>query len=1821
MIQKKKNAIISLAVAMIAFAMVIVAPIIIRTIASNAAQQTFDQTGVFAVITSAGNTATIVDIANSQKHPQRQTFHNTFEIPHRIQMASGWHTVTGLHMDAFRNMNIENLRLPATLTNIETRTAPATYRMHAPNGSIQNESTGRDYDNDPLNVRNVEIYNVAGVAVPGFRVPQLEDGTGGNVSSNVIVPTMASRIVIFGASNAIIPNNITEIGQNAFVGRRELSEINIPGSIRTIHETAFAGAPNIEKFHIEEINWSSNLQYWSEAGALWRRGSGMFGASGATLVRATKNLDHVPLILNGNTHQIGFGAFSGNLALTDVVISSEFTNSTGNTIQGSNTFVRSAAFAGTTNLTKMTFLNIGGSRIENLFMTKNNEIHPQYGEMEVTSNLRELEFRWSSSGWNGSTFSGAFAGNARKLESVKFIYEDGVNQGGIGHRFEQGSFVDCFALTNIDMSETFVDWVRDGSFGFNQVGIAHRGRVGQADQWPTSMAQRTIRIGNFNTIASGSFHRQNAEKIVLGAGGSIESGAFNYSTIDELEFIPKWDNPATPTWTPTVIWNISSAFQSCFINTATAKGNVGNIAFGAFAYNLAPHMFAHNMNQNITDITDKIGTFDFVVEGDLNSMHSGAFEHNVSLDTFHVKGNFTNMGEGGGFLNSGLRKFTVDGNLTMTGPGNFIRIPRFTDFEVGGRLDAQNANGSFTEMHFLSMYQTYGLFWWADGRPRNGGFIPWLHHEDRGVFTWQPSNPANPFGWLIIPLEKWATLFNFRVGTDETADDRSASLPDGAFCRFSQRNHDYTWNYGWAVFPLSVQQQVLGTGAEQRIAHKPWVTIGDFHIAGDLRVGTGFMVDVWVDCLKVDGSLTFIPRFSGSWASTFERYVGESVYIGGSFNAGTAFVDTSINMLEIKGGVSTPPGAFHRFIYGTVDIGGNLVSNSAFQHARGNNLHVRGNVLVDSGFDHVDLGTVRVGGNFVVDGWAYGNGWGTGTMGIFQNSSVLRMCVGGNMVISDGAFQWALFGSLKVGCSDPDCQDCTDVCSECGADCDGCGARRIITVCDKSGGGGNIISSGMSGGSGVVIPAPGGSIFVQTAMRDLRVRGDITTGVGSFGMSNMDSLWIGGDYTGAVSSFQNAAIGRMYVGGAFTATGAGSHVAWCPTAQANVQTSGSVMSHFESFSLHIMGDVSVPDAFWQSIFNEEVYFGGNFTAGNAFTHASTPKLTVVGDFDVTANSAFVGQEATFERTGSTRHRFSGGAHYRRALPGGGDQSAGALRWELAIAAGYGPRLTMADIDTRYIGIPEIYIGGDVTQIGAGSFSHIPLEKLTIVGDVGEIGNGAFHNAIRLRELNIGGSIGPIGDGAFTNLFNLKSINFGTMDNNGNLISGGDIASIGDGAFGNMISLTELRIPGNVGSIGDYAFHNCLSLQRLHFPKATTVGEGVFINIGVNNIDRLVEVYMPVEVQELGAGAFTSMHHYEIANVGNMGLIEYIYESWRAMHHVGVEGDRIMREFEDMRDATLIRNPEALETKLIIVFPYRRVDLPVGFVGGLSPMTEFGDNWVDMDLVDLDVIQLIFIEDIVEGAEPWTHMLAIEVAMSEARLEVGQGRVSQTLWDAFISALIDGQALLVRPGTTSADAAEFDAAYTRLRDARLALFENPVDGFLPENDDELDDELLEVIRRGRGVTSPEQAAEIAAELRAIQMNRIITDYTNAWAQLAALVEQAGGILAQPLANPLAQYFRDLTFHRGVGANALETPATSVTELRAAADELRAAIDAANEAIGNETGGLGLGSRIDVIVIILYVVAALLALLIIALVVYILLVTKNQTKRENGKEQVA
>ena len=126
-------------------------------------------------------------------------------------------------------------------------------------------------------------------------------------------------------------------------------------------------------------------------------------------------------------------------------------------------------------------------------------------------------------------------------------------------------------------------------------------------------------------------------------------------------------------------------------------------------------------------------------------------------------------------------------------------------------------------------------------------------------------------------------------------------------------------------------------------------------------------------------------------------------------------------------------------------------------------------------------------------------------------------------------------------------------------------------------------------------------------------------------------------------------------------------------------------------------------------------------------------------------------------------------------------------------------------------LTSVVIPEGVTLINSFTFcSCSSLTSVVIPESVTEIGSSAFRGCSSLTSVVIPESVTEIGSSAFCYCSSLTSV-----------VIPDSVTEIGSSAFGGCSSLRSITIPDSVTSIGDYAFQNCSSLTSITIPKGVT----------------------------------------------------------------------------------------------------------------------------------------------------------------------------------------------------------------------------------------------------------------------------------------------------------------------------------------------------------------------------------------------------------------
>ena len=128
---------------------------------------------------------------------------------------------------------------------------------------------------------------------------------------NAIIET-ATNTLIAGCKNTVIPDDVTNIGQNAFEYCKGLTSISIPDSVKSIGDDAFFGCTGLISINVSP----KNTVYDSRNNC-----NAIIETATNNLIVGCKNT-----IIPNNVASIGNWAFAGCTGLTDINISNNVIN-------------------------------------------------------------------------------------------------------------------------------------------------------------------------------------------------------------------------------------------------------------------------------------------------------------------------------------------------------------------------------------------------------------------------------------------------------------------------------------------------------------------------------------------------------------------------------------------------------------------------------------------------------------------------------------------------------------------------------------------------------------------------------------------------------------------------------------------------------------------------------------------------------------------------------------------------------------------------------------------------------------------------------------------------------------------------------------------------------------------------------------------------------------------------------------------------------------------------------------------------------------------------------------------------------------------------------------------------------------------------------------------------------------------------------------------------------------------------------------------------------------------------------------------------------
>lgn len=177
-------------------------------------------------------------------------------------------------------------------------------------------------------------------------------------------------------------------------------------------------------------------------------------------------------------------------------------------------------------------------------------------------------------------------------------------------------------------------------------------------------------------------------------------------------------------------------------------------------------------------------------------------------------------------------------------------------------------------------------------------------------------------------------------------------------------------------------------------------------------------------------------------------------------------------------------------------------------------------------------------------------------------------------------------------------------------------------------------------------------------------------------------------------------------------------------------------------------------------------------------------------------------------------------------------------------------------------------------VGYGMFENCTALKDFILPDsIDEIGAHAFENCQSFVDIVIPDSVKSVGDYAYYNCSSAKSAYLGhNLEAAGKYLFGNctslekatfktSIDAISVGMFYNCSSLKDVELVDGLETIGNIAFEKCSALAEIEIPfSVKVIGDSAF------DSTALETVFIPQQVEEIGAGAFTNCANLTDINV-------------------------------------------------------------------------------------------------------------------------------------------------------------------------------------------------------------------------------------------------------------------------------------------------------------------------------------------------------------------
>ncbi len=387
-------------------------------------------------------------------------------------------------------------------------------------------------------------------------------------------------------------------------------------------------------------------------------------------------------------------------------------------------------------------------------------------------------------------------------------------------------------------------------------------------------------------------------------------------------------------------------------------------------------------------------------------------------------------------------------------------------------------------------------------------------------------------------------------------------------------------------------------------------------------------------------------------------------------------------------------------------------------------------------------------------------------------------------------------------------------------------------------------------------------------------------------------------------------------------------------------------------------------------------------------------------------------------------------------------------------------------------LTSVVIPNSVTSIGILAFDQCSsLTSVVIPNSVTSIGNQAFLYCGGLTSVEIPNSVTSIGYRAFQNCLGLTSVEIPNS-----------VTSIRVGTFAGCSSLTSVEIPNSVTSIGNEAFWGCSGLTSMEIPNSvTSIGNSAFeyclgltsvvIGNGVTSIGDcafqdclvLTSVVIGNGATSIGGNAFYGTAWYNNQPDGVVYLDNYLLK---------YKGTMLSNTSIEIKDGTLLIADDAFEycrdlTSVVIpnsvtsIGSYAFSDCDnLKSITSLNPTPSATTSYSPFSNYDATLYVPFGAKTAYSNATYWKEFTNIE-ELAPSHYELTDGEAYDRTSDCFVNSVTYTRTL---PNLHwNALYVPFELPYDVIADRYDVAYINDVNGYDTDENGEIDDLAMEIIR--------------------------------------------------------------------------------------------------------------------------------------------------------------